>query len=516
MQTICYLVLVVLFASQAALAQFTQTTIQGARVKCVNNQAAAHPCRNIDLLARVSRADLDAEELIINDIWGWTDLDTKREYALVGTGKFVAFVDVTDPVNPLYLGKLLGHNSEFPIIWRDMKVYNDHMYVVVDGGNNGMQVFDLRQLRDSDGTPKDFAETAHYAGVREAHNLAINEETGFAYITGYALNLNSADDCKGSGLHIVDIRKPANPVYAGCFADKNTGNAGNGYTHDAQCVIYHGPDVKYQGREICIGSNVTHISIADVTDKTNPVTVGIATYPHVYFAHQGWLTTDQGYFLMNDELDETSSEVNNTRTIIWDLGDLEDPIYHSEFLYSSTGPDHNLYVHGDYIFATNYTEGLRIVDISDIDQPQEIAFFDTHPVDGFVMDGAWSSYRFPGSGTTIVSSHPDGLVILDPLPVTTTHSEASPTVSEAFSLSPAYPNPFNPATSTVLSLPRQTRIRAEVLDMLGRPVDVLEDGVLPAGEHTLIFDAAELPSGSYYIRVQTTQYTTGTGVVLIK
>lgn len=517
---ICYLALAALFVSQTTRAQFSQSTIHGSRVKCIGNLAANHPCSNIDLLSRVSRIDLQVKgNSVVNDIWGWTDPVTKREYALVGTGQFVAFVDVTDPINPVYNGKLPGHESEVPSIWRDMKVYNNHMYVVVDQRNNGMQVFDLRQLRDFDGIPMDFRATAHYDGITSAHNLAINEESGFAYITGYSLSRSvhgAKDTCGGRGLHIVDIRSPSSPTYAGCFADHTTGNWNDGYTHDAQCVIYRGPDEKYQGREICIGSNESHISIADVTDKNNPVAIAAASYPYVGYSHQGWLTTDQEYFLMNDESDEFSRQINNTRTIIWDLADLEDPVYHSAFYYSSTGPDHNLYVHGDYVFASNYSEGLRIVDISDINQPEEIAFFDTDPGQNSTFSGAWSNYRFPESGTTVVGSHPDGLMVLDPLPVTITHTEASASIPEAFSLSPAYPNPFNPVTSTVLSLPVETDVRAEVLDMLGRSVDLLEDGVLSAGQHILTFDANQLPSGSYYIRVQTDQYATGTKVVLIK
>ncbi len=520
MKKICHLALIVILSSQTVWAQSSHSSIRGSRVACVNKMASDHACRNIDLLARLSRADMEAQGILLNDIWGWTDPDTKREYALVGTAKFVAFVDVTDPVSPIYLGKLPGHDSQFPIIWRDMKVYNNHMYVTVDGGNNGMQVFDLRQLRDVVGTPRDFKETAHYDGILKAHNLAINEETGFAYITAYRLSRSDEgvkDTCNGAGLHIVDIRDPGNPTYAGCFADHNTGYAGSGYSHDAQCVIYRGPDANYQGREICIGSNENHISIADVTDKENPVPVGIATYPNAGYAHQGWLTSDQEYFIMNDELDEANPDIANTRMIIWDLQDLEDPVYHSAFYFSSTGADHNLYVHGDYVFAANYTEGLRIVDISDINQPREIAFFDTHPERSTGLDGAWSSYRFPGSGTTIVGSHPHGLMILDPRSVTVaTHIETSVTIPEAFSLSPAYPNPFNPVTSAILSLPEQAEVRADVLDLLGRSVEVLEDGVLSAGEHTLTFDASQLPSGTYYIRVQTDGYLTGTRAILVK
>ncbi len=412
---------IAILSLQMAHAQIPKSgSILGARIKCTNSQASFYPCKGVDLLARMSKKDLKIATNYINDIWGWTDPGTGREFALVGTGQSVAFVDVTDPVNPTYIGKLPGHDSKTPILWRDMKVYSNHMYVTVDGGNNGMQVFDLKQLRNFKDTPIDFKETAHYDGIKTAHNLAINEETGYAYITGYTLSASeegAKDTCGGKGLHMVNLQSPSEPAYAGCFADLKTGRSIDGYTHDAQCLTYRGPDTTYRGREICIGSNETHISIADVTDKAVPVILGKASYPNVGYAHQGWLSANQSYFFMNDELDEFNGLVNRTRMIIWDLRDLEDPLYHSVFNFNSTSPDHNLYVHGSYVYATNYTTGLRIVDISSIGQPEEIAFFDTHPgtsADPFA--GAWSSYRFSGSGTIIVSSEPDGLLILDLLP----------------------------------------------------------------------------------------------------
>ena len=524
MGKLCLLVLITVLIPQISWAQLPQSSITGSRVHCTNGMAANHACNNIDLLARVSETELDPNSQRGNDIWGWIDPDTKREYALVGMTKSVVFVDVTDPVNPVHLGRLPTHDPTYEFLWRDMKVYKDHMYVVVDG-DGGMQVFDLRQLRSAPRTPKDWDETAYYdGGIILAHNLAINEETGFAYLAGYALSRESDDlgACKNYesqlGLHIVDIRDPVNPVYAGCFSDRPYVSTGRGYTHDTQCVLYRGPDAKYKGREICVSSNETHISITDVTDKSNPKMVGAATYPDVAYAHQGWLTEDHRYFLMNDEKDESNYLVEKTRTIIWDLDELEDPVYHSSFFFPTRSTDHNLYVHGDYMYAANYKTGLRIVNISNINEPEEIAFFDTHPnSDSHGTDaGAWSSFRFPKSGTTIVNSHPDGLLILDPTSVPTNLETSAKAVPETFSLSPAYPNPFNPITSTMLSLPKQTSIRAEVLDMLGRSIHTIRDGVLPAGDHLLTFDARQLPSGSYYIRVQAGHHTTGIKVVLIK
>ena len=65
----------------------------------------------------------------------------------------------------------------------------------------------------------------------------INEDTGFAYAVG---NSMGGETC-GGALHMIDIREPLNPKFAGCFADPALGLQRTGYTHDAQCVIYHGP-----------------------------------------------------------------------------------------------------------------------------------------------------------------------------------------------------------------------------------------------------------------------------------
>ena len=52
---------------------------------------------------------------------------------------------------------------------------------------------------------------------------------------------------------MIDIREPASPAFAGCFADTATGIFGTGYTHDVVCIVYNGPDTAHRGREICLG-----------------------------------------------------------------------------------------------------------------------------------------------------------------------------------------------------------------------------------------------------------------------
>ena len=388
--------------------------VTGDEVSCsTEGEASGFDCESVDLVSFLPLADMGAERgIVTNDVWGWTDPETGQEIVLVGMSNQTAFVDVTDPGMPTYLGRLPMPETATASTWRDMKVYQDHMYVVSDGaGEHGMQVFDLTRLRGLDGSdPQTFASDAHYDQIASAHNIVINEETGFAYSVGSS---GGGQTC-GGGLHMINIQNPLAPVFAGCFQDMSTGRQRTGYSHDAQCVVYHGPDTDYQGREICLGSNETALSIADVTDKSNPLTIAMASYPNVGYSHQGWLSEDHSYFFMGDELDESGGNVTNTRTLIWDLADLDDPILAREYLAETKATDHNLYILGNTMYQSNYKSGLRVLDISDPENPQLVGNFDTVPYGGddASMTGSWSNYPFFKSGVVVVTSSREGLFVV--------------------------------------------------------------------------------------------------------
>ncbi len=383
--------------------------------RCENGAMTEFPCSNLELVAHVSIDDLGGDRgAWVNDVWGWTDPDTGRQYALVARRDGASFVDVTDPSAPRVVGNLPRTVGSRPSVWRDIKVIGTTAYVVSDGaGAHGMQVFDLTRLRDVADGPVDFEPDATYRNMASAHNVVADTASGFLYIVG----ANSGGETCGGGLHMVDARDALNPRFAGCYHD--TASAGSrGYTHDAQCLVYEGPDPDYGGRELCIGSNESEINIADVTDKANPVTVSRMSYPNVAYAHQGWFDEDQRYFYMNDEGDEVAGNVERTRTIVWDLTDLDDPVVANEYLGPVPASDHNLYVDGDYMYQSNYGSGLRVLDISDRANPVEIAFFDSAPYNddgpGFsaAQSGAWSNYPFFGDGLVIFTSVREGLFIM--------------------------------------------------------------------------------------------------------
>jgi len=361
---------------------------------CVSGFAADFSCSGIRLRKRVPFTDLGG--IGGNDIWGWHDATTGNEYALVGMTSGTAFVDVTNPDAPVFLGRLPTATTISS--WRDIKVYSDHAYIVADGAaDHGMQVFDLTRLRGVV-TPQVFAADFRYTGVGNAHNVAINEDSGFAFIVG-------SNTCSG-GLHIVDLSLPQSPAFAGCHSFHDT--------HDTQCVTYDGPDLAYVGREICFSSNEDHVEIVDVTDKSATMSLATATYPATGFVHQGWLAADHSVFYVGDELDEIVFGTN-TRTIVLDVADLDAPFYLAEYDSGLRATDHNLYVRDDRIYEGNYTSGLRVLAIDAMTPALlvEVAHFDTFPAsDGSGFDGVWSVYPYLPSGNLIVNDRANGLFVL--------------------------------------------------------------------------------------------------------
>jgi choice-of-anchor B domain-containing protein len=385
---------------------------------------AAFECSGIDLLGFVAEEDFDSAG--VSDIWGWTDANGD-EYVIMGKTNGVAFFDVTDPTNPIVLGELPNPSPQ-PQTWHDIKVFKDHAFIVSESETHGMTVFDLTRLRDLGASDelRQFTADATYELTSAAHNLEINTETGFAYIVGGNAGLVAPDHCM-SGLHMVDINDPTNPTFAGCYlAEGGPGTAARvvgepvtevspaAYVHDTSCVIYTGPDVEHQGKEVCFNSAEESVVIADVSNKTMPVTVGSTAYDDVAYTHQGSLTADQRYLLVNDELDEQTFG-HNTRTVIVDVSDLDNPVLHHIHEHETAAIDHNNYVHEGFVYQSNYAAGLRVLDVSEVADKKltEVAYFDTYPAHtDATFDGTWSNYPFFESGTVAVSGRDEGLFLL--------------------------------------------------------------------------------------------------------
>ena len=374
------------------------------KVPCENGMADIYPCDGYDLMSYMSLDDLTpgtgGGNLSGNDSWGWTDPTTNKEYALVGLNSHAAFVDISNPIIPILVGVL--PTATVNSSWRDIKVYQNHAFIVSEASGHGMQVFDLTRLRNVITPPETFTADTHFTDFGKAHNIFINETSGYAYVVGTSRN----GPFLGGAL-FINIQNPTLPVSEGGFA-------AGGYSHDVQVINYFGPDADYNGKEILVGSNENEIVIADVTNKANPITISTIAYSNIGYTHQGWFTEDLNHFIVGDELDERDFG-NNTRTLFFDLSDLDNPVYDFDYLGPTSAIDHNGYPYGNDYFLANYRAGVRVLDLSQIASNiiTEIGFFDTYPEnDNAAFDGVWNVYPFFTSRNIVISDIDRGLFII--------------------------------------------------------------------------------------------------------
>tara|TARA_B110001469_G_scaffold125515_1_gene141080 strand:+ start:521 stop:2029 length:1509 start_codon:yes stop_codon:yes gene_type:complete len=473
------ILLVVLFG----IAVFTSK----AQTPCVSGFAGTFPCDNYDLIAQVEIGVLANENNSSggsppegSDIWGWTDATTGKEYAIAAMTNSTAFVDVTDPVNPIFLGRLdsnAGNNY-----WRDVKIYNNHAFIVADiVGDHGMQVFDLTKLRDITSPPAILTADAIYEDVGSCHNIFINEDTAIAYLVGC--------NTFSGGPNFIDISDPKNPVFLNGYADE-------GYTHDVQVVTYTGPDTEHQGKEIFVGSNKTKIVILDVTDKSNVQKISEISYSQRGYTHQGWFTEDQRYFLLGDETDEQDFGMN-TRTLIFDFDDLENPVLSSTYSSDFTAIDHNGYVKGNEFFMANYRAGLRVFDISNIGSGNnatsmtETGFFDTYPESNTTaFNGAWSVYPYFSSGNIIINDIDRGLFIVRKSGTLSTNTS---TINSEFTL---FPNPADDLV-TIKSSDRNPIYTIHIFNLQGQKVFQKEN----INQPNYVLHKSIMKNGVYFIKI---------------
>ena len=352
-----------------------------------------------------------------SSLHAWVDPLTNREYAVMGRSNGTAVIDVTNPTQPKYVANIPSAGSN--TLWREPKVYGNHAYIGVDGGTHRLQYVDLTQVRNYAGTTLNLTNYGTYtiAGggttpqITKVHTVGLNAQSGYLYLSG--TNFNSGAP------HIVDIRNPGNPVPAGNVPG---GTGFDGYSHEAQIVMYNGPDAAHRGKEIMVSSNgkqggVDTLSVVDVSNKSAVTRLSSKTYAQAGYIHQGWFTEDQRYFFQNDELDEPG--VGRTRTHLWDMQDLDNPVYRGFYQHATSSVDHNLYVKGNFLYEANYTTGVRVFKIGNLASTNssewltEVAGYDTYaPSDGASFNGAWNVYPYLPSGNILVSDIDGGLFVL--------------------------------------------------------------------------------------------------------
>ena len=383
---------------------------------CNGGMAAGLPCSNVDLLSHVGFNDMSRNVSAGNDVWGFVDLNTGREYAIAGFNIGTAVFDVTDPTNPREVGFVDGQ----PATWRDIKVYQFHddaagrwrayAYVTTDGSTDGLFVIDLS------GLPHSIRWVAAYpSDIFRAHNVyATNTDysTGIS-LTGELPTLIIAGSDMGSGsssgrYRAYALDDPEAPAWI-------PGGTGAGYMHDASSIIV--TDARKDTQcvnggtycEILLDFNEETLEIFDITDAASPQRLySSRIYSNTDYVHSGWWSEDKQTVFVHDETDERNQGLPTTLRA-FDISDFRNPVPAGTWQGPTNAIDHNGFVRGNRYYMSNYTRGLTVLDISDPSNMTAVGRLDTYPAsDGTIFNGAWGAYPFLPSGNVAVSDIDSG------------------------------------------------------------------------------------------------------------
>ena len=380
---------------------------------CNSGQAGSFPCSDVDLLAHLALADFSSRPTAANDIWGFRDLNTEREYALIGLRNATAVVDVTNPNDVFEVGSIPGQGTT----WRDIKVYQffdsdadrwrAYAYVTADSATDRLTVIDMG------GLPNSVSLTTRATPDLSAHNVMISN---VSYATGVPtaefpteLHVGGSNLSNGA-FRVFDVANPQLPTLA---AQSPSG----GYMHDAAVfTIDDGRAASACGGatqcQVLADFNETSFELWRLNGSTQATQLASRTYSDVGYVHSGWFSDDRNYLFVHDELDEQNSALNTTLRI-FGLADLANPTLAATWTGPTSAIDHNGYAHGSRYYMSNYTRGLTILDISNPTAPREAGYFDTLPSSNAAsFNGAWGVYPFLPSGNLLVSDINSGLYVL--------------------------------------------------------------------------------------------------------
>src|SRR5688572_2851863 len=351
-------------------------------------KAAGFASQKVTLLSWLTLGDLSPAATTGNVCWGYTS-PSGREYALMGVSSGTAFVEVTDPNDPVIVAFHNGPTS----LWRDIKAWSHYVYAVSEGGS-GIQVFDVQNIDAGSVTALGSVTTG---GDTATHTVAIDTASGYLYRSGGGNN----------GLRIYNLNASAtNPPLVGTWSNK--------YVHEVTPVTYtSGPAAGKQIAYACSGFNggfdQTGLSIIDVTNKASPVVLKEIFWSGAQYSHQVWLSSDLKYAYLNDELDENG--IKPTTTYVIDVQTPANAFLVGSFHNGNPAIGHNLYTRPGLIFEANYRSGLRVFDTAaNPTNPPEVAWFDTYPDDDQPeFNGLWNNYPYFQSGIVLGSDLERGL-----------------------------------------------------------------------------------------------------------
>lgn len=321
-----------------------------------------------------------------SDIWGYVD-GNGIEYAVMGGRSNTYIWSLEDFRNPIERAVIPGG----PSTWRDIKSWDDHLYVTNDGSPDGLLVIDMSKA-PNDITynyikPEFSVDNNSLDTLGRCHNIFIDEH-GFCYLSG----------CRQEGANkaiIFDLNQDKkNPPIVGIH-----GGVPNGpeYSHD----LYVHDNIMYSS-EIYAGN----ITLFDVTRKDSIIELGDAMTSS-NFTHNAWASDDDQYVFTTDER-------GNGQVDSYDVSDPSNIKRLDEFKPLETAnrgviPHNTHYING-YLVTSWYTDGVVITDVARPDNMIKVGSFDTYTFGHGGFNGCWGAYPWLPSGivlTSNITNNPD-------------------------------------------------------------------------------------------------------------
>lgn len=322
----------------------------------------------------------------INDVWGWVDTATNKEYALVGVQNGLSIVDVTNPTNPVQTNFFSGASS----IWRDMKTWGNYAYTVHDifnGTSNGIFIVDMTTIYDQypstyTRNPMIQVPSGNFEILQRAHNIYIDEQ-GYLYLFG-------SNIAQGGAL-IFDLNPdPTNPTYLGMY--------NNHYLHDG---VARGDTM--WGAAINAGFFVA----VDVSTPASPVQYNFTQQTPYSFTHNIWFSDDNQRVFTTDE--RSGAYIGE-----YDVSDFNNvsELDRIRTKFSNDVIPHNVHFHNNFLVNSYYTAGVQILDVSEPGIMVETGYYDTSNDSGDGFGGCWGAYPYLPSGNILATDRQRGLFVL--------------------------------------------------------------------------------------------------------
>ncbi|MCB0516239.1 MAG: choice-of-anchor B family protein [Chitinophagales bacterium] len=407
-----------------------------------------------------------------NEIWGAAL--NEREYAIIGSTMGTHIFDITETGEEYQAAFIAGGSQGAQIVHRDYKTYQHYLYAVSDEGlNSGLQIIDLQYLPDSVQVVYDSKLL-----IRNSHNIYIDTATAKLYICGGRFNDNQYYD-----FLVCSLEDPESPQlllnYDGLY-----------YAHD----VFVKNDTAY------LNCGEQGLYIVDFTNVSNPQILGFISQYGAFgqgYNHSGWVSPDGKYYAFADETWGLPLK-------IVDVSNIYDPEIISTFS-SETNPRaiaHNLMWRDHYIFVSYYYDGLRVFDVQNPAEPEQIAHYSTSKDDDYLSyEGAWGVYAFLPSRKILISDMQEGLFVID------THlpfdgEEEVGLENEFSNLSPArlFPNPASVGGTVQIQFSQNTpRLQAGIIDVNGKTI--LRKEITATNGNASIVLPTNLPVGNYFLRL---------------